>query len=112
MWCLASDLSLQIADQLPARVCKKLPGFRRQIVRAAVSVSANISEGCGRDSNREFKRYLGDSLSSLFEVEGYLKTALDGKMLEPSAHLSLIRRAIVLRRMIISFRDRLDDRAC
>jgi four helix bundle protein len=44
-------------------------GLVSQMRRAAVSVACNISEGKLRDSDREFRRFLGISLGSLAELE-------------------------------------------
>ena len=43
-------------------------GLVSQMRRAAVSVSSNIAEGCGRSSEREFSRFLEISLGSVFEL--------------------------------------------
>ncbi len=51
-------------------------GLSSQVQRAAVSVAANIAEGNGRDSTREFIHHLAFALGSLAEIETYLKVAL------------------------------------
>jgi four helix bundle protein len=51
-------------------------GLSSQVQRAAVSVAANISEGNGRDSTREFIHHLAFALGSLAEVETYFEVAL------------------------------------
>lgn len=56
---------------------EKLPseekfGLKSQINRAAVSIPSNIAEGCGRNSEIEFKRYLEIAMGSLFEVQTQL----------------------------------------
>ena len=44
-------------------------GLKSQIRRAVVSIPSNISEGCSRSSEKEFRRFLEISLGSSFEVE-------------------------------------------
>ena len=44
-------------------------GLKSQVKRAAVSIASNISEGCSRTSQREYKHYLEIALGSAFEVE-------------------------------------------
>jgi len=47
-------------------------GLSSQMQRASVSIAANIAEGNGRDSTKEYIHHLSYSLGSLAEVETYL----------------------------------------
>lgn len=58
-------------------------GLISQMQRCAVSIPSNIAEGCSRNSEVEFKRFLEISMGSAFELEtqmilcnklGYLST--------------------------------------
>jgi four helix bundle protein len=52
-------------------------GLRDQIRRAAVSVMANIAEGQGRNSDKEFANFLNIAHGSLAETQSHLYIALD-----------------------------------
>jgi four helix bundle protein len=51
-------------------------GLSSQLQRAAVSVAANIAEGSGRESTKEFIHHLAYSLGSMAEVETYLTVSM------------------------------------
>lgn len=59
-------------------------GLRSQITRAAVSVPSNIAEGCSRNSEVEFKRFLEIAIGSLFEVETQLIIAQELEFISPT----------------------------
>ena len=46
--------------------------FQSQLLRASISIPANIAEGCSRSSEKDFKIFLEISLGSSFEVETFL----------------------------------------
>ena len=52
-------------------------GLRNQIQRASVSVMANIAEGYGRHSDKEFANFLSIAHASVSEVQSHLYVALD-----------------------------------
>lgn len=59
------------------QTCKHFPdsekyGLVQQIKKCAVSIPSNISEGCSRDSSKEFSRFIQIALGSSFELETQL----------------------------------------
>ncbi len=73
IWKLSMDFVVQIykiTEQLPA---EERYGLTVQIRRAVVSIPSNIAEGAGRNTPKEFIRFLYISLGSLAEVETQLE---------------------------------------
>ena len=54
-------------------------GLTSQFLRSAYSIPSNITDGSGRDSNKEFARFLDIALGSAFELKTQLVLALDYK---------------------------------
>src|SRR5919199_26424 len=52
-------------------------GLRDQIRRASVSIMANIAEGLGRRSDKEFANFLNMAHGSVAETQSHLYIALD-----------------------------------
>jgi four helix bundle protein len=52
-------------------------GLRDQIRRASVSIMANIAEGLGRRSDKDFANFLNMAHGSAAEVQSHLYIALD-----------------------------------
>src|SRR6266536_1571092 len=52
-------------------------GLRNQIQRASISIMANIAEGFGRRSDKEFANFLNMAHGSVAEVQSHLYVALD-----------------------------------
>lgn len=72
VWQAAHELVLELYQVTSALPASEKYGITSQVRRAAVSIPANIAEGCGKLGDREFARYLSISLGSATEVEYYL----------------------------------------
>jgi four helix bundle protein len=75
-------------------------GLGAQLRRAAVSIGANIAEGCGRNGDGELRRFLNIALGSANELRYLLEVAVDvGLTLRPVAD-PLIAATDEVRRML------------
>ena len=75
VWQKAMDLVVQcyrLAAEFPK---SEVYGLTSQLQRAAVSIPANIAEGRGRRSTKDFLRFLDIAYGSLMELETHLQIA-------------------------------------
>lgn len=77
IWRLSHDLTLEIYKLTHSFPKEEFYGLTSQIRRASSSIPTNISEGCGRDSDAEFNRFLTIALGSASETEYLIILAKD-----------------------------------
>ena len=77
VWERSHDLALAVYAATAAFPKEEQFGLTSQIRRSASSVPSNIAEGCGRDGNSEFRRFLFIALGSANELEYQLLLARD-----------------------------------
>lgn len=109
VWIDSVELADMIYCQTDAFPRTELYGLASQMQRAAVSVSSNIAEGSGRDSDREFTRFLAISLSSLYELETQVEIANRRAYITSENYYSLISHIESLQKRIFNFRKRLSN---
>ena len=77
VWNTAHTLTLQIYSATATFPRHEEFGLTNQLRRAAVSISANVAEGCGRGGQRELARFLSIALGSATELEYLLILSAD-----------------------------------
>lgn len=75
-------------------------GLRDQIRRSAVSVMANIAEGFGRGTDKDFARFLETAQASALETASHLYVGLDQGYLSESSFLDLHQKAMAVNKRI------------
>jgi len=101
IWQKSMDLTklvYQITYSFPK---DEIYGLTSQIRRSAVSIPSNIAEGRGRNSNKEFIRFLQISLGSLYELQTQLELAVSFNYVD---NIDIINRlSFEIEKMINSF---------
>ena len=82
-------------------------GLSAQVRDAAISIGANIAEGCGRGTRPDTLRYFQIAFSSATEVLHHLITAQDLGYLTDAQFAILDARLDSVRRMLAGFMRRL-----
>ncbi len=82
-------------------------GLTSQIRRAAVSVPSNIAEGCGRDTDPQLKNFLNIAIGSICELETQVYLAFDLEYYNQQITNALVNEITAIRKMMMSFQNRL-----
>lgn len=77
VWAKGHELVLETHRGLGRAGDRQYPGLSSQIRRAATAIPANIAEGCGHGTRREFARFLQIALASAYELHYHLLLAYD-----------------------------------
>jgi len=78
-------------------------GLTSQLRRCAVSVPSNISEGAGRATKPQFKRFLEFSMGSINEAQTQLELASRFKYISDDICGQLLDEALQIYKMILTF---------
>ena len=111
VWEKAHTLTLatyRSTDQFPKY---ELYSLTNQIQRAAVSIPANIAEGCGKDSDAELKRYFLIAMGSSSELEYLLLLASDLGYLPANTYQPMQTELIETRKMLNAFIQKLKTKS-
>ena len=76
-------------------------GLGDQMTRAAASIPANIAEGAGRDSVKEFRRFLTIALGSVAELENHFLFGSGLDLVDPRTSETYFREIGEIRRMLL-----------
>ncbi|MBI2101857.1 four helix bundle protein [Candidatus Woesearchaeota archaeon] len=84
-------------------------GMEQQIRRSSMSVSLNIAEACGKDSQADFKRCLYISMGSLKETETLIDFAKDLSYISSGQHKEFKDRITTLGKQINSLIQKIKE---
>ena len=100
VWEKAHDLALEAYHVTAGFPHEERYGSKAQLRRAAVSIPANIAEGCGRTGEAELRRFLRIALGSANELEYHLLLAKDLHFVSAKDHECLAGKLIEVKRTL------------
>lgn len=102
VWSKARSLALEVYRETQGFPPGECYGLTAQARRACASVPANLAEGCGRQTDREFARYLQIGMGSVTELEYHLLLARDLGYLTEDKYRDLQSKTVEVQRMLAS----------
>jgi len=108
VWRKAHELMLEVHSLTSNFRGAPYLSLKSQILRAAMSIPANIVEGREQSTDKEFSRFLGYAKSSASELEYHLVVAQDLRLLLESKTKPVIKRVIQVRKMLIGLQKKLE----
>jgi four helix bundle protein len=107
IWVRSHGLTLdiyRITQSFPEAECY---GLVCQMRRSASSIPANIAEGSGRNTEKDFARFLDNAMGSASELEYQLLLANDLNYLSPNAYKTTNNELIQIKRMLNTYIQKL-----
>ena len=84
-------------------------GLTSQLRNCIVSVPSNISEGAGRGTNKQFKRFLEFTMGSINEAQTHIELAFRVNYLSKEIYDAVIDEALQIYKMILAFYNSLKE---
>lgn len=107
VWQSSHQLVLKVYQITQFFPKEELFGLTSQMRRSFASISYNISEGAGRNSEKEFANFLNIALGSSNEAENQLILAKDLKYITNENFEILTEELIIVKKQLIVLRNKL-----
>lgn len=110
VWQKAMDLAVACYAVTKTFPKEELYGLTSQIRRSATSIAANIAEGQGRQSTKEFMNFLSIARGSLKELETHLILSQRLALMPQTTLDKLLQDSDTISRMLAGLRKTLERR--
>jgi four helix bundle protein len=107
VWAKAHKLTLAVYSATQAFPKEELYGLRSQLRSSSSSIGSNLAEGCGRDGDKEFARFLHFAMGSASELEYQLLLARDLGLIKEGTSRALEQEAAEIKRMLAALLGKL-----
>lgn len=105
IWQLSHSLTLEVYKFTSEFPKEELYSLTSQIRRASSSIPTNISEGCGRKSDKEFNQFLNIALGSASETEYLLILSRDLQYIDTEVAKNLLEKINIIKSKIYSLKQ-------
>jgi four helix bundle protein len=102
VWTKSHEITLKIYSLTKGFPKEEIYSLTSQIRRCSASIPANIAEGCGKSTNKDFGRFLNIALGSANETEYFLLLSKDLSYIKNEDHLTLEKGINEIKAMLIS----------
>lgn len=108
IWEISHKFTLQIYGLTNNFPSHETYGLTSQLRRASASIPTNISEGCGRDSDAEFSRFLTIAVGSASKVEYLILLSKDLNYIDFKTYERLNEDINTVKRKIYTLKQKLN----
>lgn len=109
VWQKAMDLAVEIYRAMSLLPNDEKFGLVSQIKRCTISISSNIAEGAGRNTDLQFKHFLNISQGSAFELETQLIISNRLGLISDELAKSLLEQTTEIQKMIYALGRKLTN---
>ena len=109
VWQMSHQLTLKIYSITKHFPKEELFGLTSQIRRSFASIGYNISEGSGRNSDKEFANFVNIALGSSNKAENQLILAKDLGYINEIDFQNLLLELIVLKKKLVTLWNKLKE---
>ncbi len=109
VWSKAYSLPLDFYQLSRSFPKEELYGITSQCRRAAVSIGANLAEGCGRRTNAEMARFVRIAMGSASELDHHLLLCKDLGFMKPEDYKRVFGNLTEVRKMLGGLLDSIES---
>jgi four helix bundle protein len=107
VWEKSHSMALSIYTASKGFPKEELYGISAQLRRAMVSIPTNLAEGCGRGSDKDFRRFVQIAMGSACETEYLILLCGDMKYISEEIFNRLLVEIQEIKRMLVSLLSKL-----
>lgn len=103
IWKHSIELSTDVYELTKKYPKSEMYGLTSQIRRSVISISSNIAEGAGRQSQKEFIQFLNIAKGSCYELETQLLISQNLNFITKDEYQNLEDKLVKIEKMIYAF---------